>query len=381
MWLQKKQIVNDQTFKPTILIANHPRKTMITSNRKTTSSHVERLRLAKKSRIHNRFKSIADTPLQRYTLVGTVLAFAGFVLQFQALRGLNWTISLAQFIAMLVMTVLRSVIRRGLILPPTSKELLEGYELDWLSTTRMRYVAGPSKALGEPSYQYSSFEWLLKMNPGRNFALGGSFSDESLHLHRNLWHQSNAQRALMMRRRLGKLTGWDNSNEIRAAAEAVCNTIEALLEIIQKDKSGRNHHAFSDPVKRFTWSVGVTGTYDAQTDSAITLDAICEYDRSEGDKSDFFKWSVDLPSIEAAISLCLFQLARRNLTKSFGDALFTIGSLDGRTERDFFLWCPEEMLERVTVENRFDLMSRYRHAHQPDFVVGFEDSLKNMILG
>jgi len=62
--------------------------------------------------------------------VGTSLCFVGFPLQLIGLRGLHYSATMAQLTATVIMTILRSVARRGLT-PSCKVEPLErGYELD-----------------------------------------------------------------------------------------------------------------------------------------------------------------------------------------------------------------------------------------------------------
>ena len=74
------------------------------------------------------------TRLQQDTL--TVLAASvstvGFVAQFIGLRGLNWSVTIAQLVATAIMTILRAAVRRGLVLDEMQHEkICSGYELEW----------------------------------------------------------------------------------------------------------------------------------------------------------------------------------------------------------------------------------------------------------
>jgi hypothetical protein len=68
--------------------------------------------------------------LNFWVFVGTLLCTVGFPLQFIGLRGLHYTATLAQLIATIVMSIIRSWVRRGLSKQPTVINLEKGYELD-----------------------------------------------------------------------------------------------------------------------------------------------------------------------------------------------------------------------------------------------------------
>lgn len=73
--------------------------------------------------------------LEIKTVLGTIIALTGFILQFIGLRGMHWSASTAQLGAVLVMVFLKAWVRRGLATPPQALALSPGYELDWLVKT------------------------------------------------------------------------------------------------------------------------------------------------------------------------------------------------------------------------------------------------------
>jgi len=84
--------------------------------------------------VSRRAKSIVNTNRsEAFTLLGTLLSLVGVILQFQGLRGLHWVASIAQLVAVFVMTMFRAWVQRELIVRPVAKEVLDGYEMDWLA--------------------------------------------------------------------------------------------------------------------------------------------------------------------------------------------------------------------------------------------------------
>ena len=61
------------------------------------------------------------------------IGISGFVLQFEGLRLVNWTCSIAQLVATCIMPSLRAVARRGLIGKPVARMLTQGRELDFVA--------------------------------------------------------------------------------------------------------------------------------------------------------------------------------------------------------------------------------------------------------
>ncbi|RPA83161.1 hypothetical protein BJ508DRAFT_207380, partial [Ascobolus immersus RN42] len=65
------------------------------------------------------------------TVIGTLLSFSGFVLQFVGLRAMHWSASLFQLGATVLMILVRVLIRWNLTTEPASVRLMKGHELDW----------------------------------------------------------------------------------------------------------------------------------------------------------------------------------------------------------------------------------------------------------
>lgn len=75
----------------------------------------------------------------QHTIVAIAVLFSllGFVSQLLGLRGLNWSVTVAQLLATCIMTVLRALIRRNLIRSPQTQILDIGYELDWMAREKI----------------------------------------------------------------------------------------------------------------------------------------------------------------------------------------------------------------------------------------------------
>jgi hypothetical protein len=73
--------------------------------------------------------------------MATLTAVLGFVMQFVGLRALHWSATIYQLGIMLILTIIRSLVRRGLAEDPDFYPLLDGHELAWLTL----YIVGKDK--------------------------------------------------------------------------------------------------------------------------------------------------------------------------------------------------------------------------------------------
>jgi hypothetical protein len=111
VWLQRRQIVNDESFAPFAII---PQSTeiIISLARDSDNSHHPVL-----------------------VSVGISASLIGFVFQFIELRNLHWGVSVAQLVAMFLTTALRVFIRLPITRGTNCIELKPNFELEWLAQT------------------------------------------------------------------------------------------------------------------------------------------------------------------------------------------------------------------------------------------------------
>ncbi|KAK2007968.1 hypothetical protein LZ32DRAFT_665874 [Colletotrichum eremochloae] len=139
VWLQQTKIVSDQVFGSFAIYATNDQP-FITTSRRTQKVKGGRPHPATGDGKHSTSDDsnsvsatageAASLTLQVKTVLGTITALTGFILQFVGLRGLHWSASIAQLGAVLVMLGLKAWVRRGLATPPKAISLLPGYELD-----------------------------------------------------------------------------------------------------------------------------------------------------------------------------------------------------------------------------------------------------------
>jgi len=98
-----------------------------------------------------RIQDPRNVRLQNYSvLIGTVLCFVGFPLQFIGFRALHFSATLAQLVATIIMIVVRSLIRSGLSDYPQTVSLRTGYELDKVALL----ISGLSSCRPGPHFLY-----------------------------------------------------------------------------------------------------------------------------------------------------------------------------------------------------------------------------------
>ena len=209
---------------------------------------------------------------------------------------MNWSASIAQLVCIFLMTVLRALIRRGLIKKPVAAELTENHEIDWLALRIAR--ADKFEPLGDENPD-DYFSWEILTNDN-NIACVGSWGPRSSESHPESHSELDAERAqnaLDIRRRLGQLTGW--AGPASALSIAVAESIEIVLNTLFKKT---DHSAF-------TWSlkVKIGDTDDNHRKIHFTVD------KRGG------TWETDATHIEAALSLWLFHIQKIKDKSKTGD--------------------------------------------------------------
>ncbi|KAK1729114.1 uncharacterized protein BDZ83DRAFT_67527 [Colletotrichum acutatum] len=276
VWLQQTKTVSDQLFDSFAIYAKTKRSFITTSERrrneiKPPGSHSN----------HEATQETApsnETPggsLELKTTIGTAVSLSGYILQFVGLRGLHWSVSIAQLGAILLMAGVRAWVRRGLANPPESLQTRPGFELDWFATTfadilDSQWIPGDlrvSKAeLKAETWKFVRLQAHIKV-----------FEDDVPQTSSTV---STAHRIVMIRRDLAQLASWQGP----ASAEAVslARSIEATMNILFRDSKQSN----------FAWSLVAHGG------ELIYF----RLSRIEG------KWNAHADELEAALSMWLFSV-------------------------------------------------------------------------
>lgn len=124
-WVQQEQNVADRVFNSFVTSPSTPRSVVTMSRRK-----------------HGHAKVFGFSIIRIKTTVGVLVGLIGFVVQFIGLRAMNSWATLAQLIAIAIMTFLRAIVRPGFTKSFEKAKLLPGFELDWLAWKLVKKARG-----------------------------------------------------------------------------------------------------------------------------------------------------------------------------------------------------------------------------------------------
>lgn len=310
-WLQKRHVAGDQSFDSYLLMPKQKRDEILTSRRsisvKADNAHQTSMpqdgkqndgeianETPKKSMAKNgKQNGIADAYdkvvegvrehfLSVVTISGILSGIFGFVAQFEGFRLSNWSCAIAQLIAVFFMTILRAVVRRGLIEGPANEKLPDQYEMDWLALQ----LAASHEFLnnfGEPPHPNHPVPlWRITLQKPNHEVLG------------------KGHRAVKIRQRLGQLTKWPGS----ASKEAItiANAIEIVMNKLESSIPRQGH---------FKWSVNVNVGKNRGTESKKEVESVENIDFTVTWESKNEMWRADATEIEAALSLWNYHFWRQ----------------------------------------------------------------------
>ncbi|KAF5538515.1 ankyrin repeat [Fusarium mexicanum] len=293
VWLQSAQTVSDQHFRSYAVYPKSDRKLITTSQRAPRGEYLD---LADDStRKVNDEKP--DTWLTLKTVFGTTISLCGFVVQFVGLRGMHWSASIAQLVAVLIMMGLKAWVRRGLAEPPGFTELTPGFELDWFSTTLGDIRNAPWSSGSDTNLDSSSKasrKWIVgtggqapdhnplqETEPGNGHSEQGNSDFES-----NSQLPSPAHKIMKLRKKLGRLAGWQGpaSEEAVAVARAIEITMNSL---------------FQSRCSQLTWTL--YASFGSSEEQPVPVNFRLK-------RQDNRNWKADSDDIEATLSLWLYSV-------------------------------------------------------------------------
>jgi len=309
LWLQAGGNVNDQVFDSYAIFAHGSRKSVLTSRLATNpprndnkpgdaappavqtavacTPHVDAFPIPT---ANTSYPPTASNFIQTLAVTGTLISITGFVTQFTGLRGMHWSATIAQFIATLIMTVVRAWIRRGLAQRPRTDRTPQGHELDWLATRIARYSGdlwsegGVVHWLGNKSEEVprdfcSKRCWNWSLQPGTG-APPFSFHQQYL--------VSEAHQVMAVRERIGQLSNWTGT--LSSHAISVANSIEVVMNtLFPRRKNEEDEKLF--------WFVRGTARGDREGMIYLSVKR-----RENG------RWTASATEIEAVLSLWLYAI-------------------------------------------------------------------------
>ncbi|KAK4144085.1 ankyrin repeat-containing domain protein [Dichotomopilus funicola] len=299
VWLQQSGTVNDQTFESFAIFPRQPQTIITTSQRKDTHGSSPTLVLG-----------------ETIAVIGATISLCGFVAQFVGLRGMHWSSSIAQLIAVALMVGLRAWVRRNLAQLPASQRLLSGHELDWLAMTLTSGLARASWRIplnnggatqagnngdasqnnGELDRSSRPWDWkTAAVEPlGKLQALEDTNTASSDGPENPL--ATRAHRAMMLRRDLGEVSDWQGPAS--AEAIALARAIEITMDTLFGTEPGGNEN--------LTWHLS-TSSSSAGSSVAFRVERL-----RTG------HWKAFSDELEAGLSLWLYSVANLEETPENG---------------------------------------------------------------
>ncbi|KAF5008414.1 hypothetical protein FDECE_5320 [Fusarium decemcellulare] len=325
VWLQQKHTVNDQNFESWAIYNGENHRTIVSSRRavRETDTGTSSGPQTSSDQKELRQSDHARTILEIKTFWGCGLSLSGFVLQFVGLRRMHWSASIAQLISVIIMTILRAAIRRGLGKAQRSTKLLPRYELDWFAMCFGDPKTAPffnnSESTGEPT----NF-WLVSTGDDKSVCAPlrpstcppedertrivnrlGRFGNQFWNDQAEIPPDSSAQIIMTLRRKLGKLADWRGpaSTEAISLTIAIESFMNFLYCVDYRDTSKspmQRRKALNDP-QQFTWCIKIGDE---------TVKIFIKFTNGS--------WRTSADDIEAALSLWLYSVQERNQRSSGG---------------------------------------------------------------
>lgn len=134
LWLQRKHAVADQQFNTYAIFGRnkeeHEMLSRVALSRRSKPLTTRSPSFVKR---HPALQVLFTNRHQVDTTIGSLLSLIGFMLQLIALRQLHWSTSISHLGALVLMSLVRAWLRRGLIVRPHAVPIPHEHELDWLS--------------------------------------------------------------------------------------------------------------------------------------------------------------------------------------------------------------------------------------------------------
>jgi hypothetical protein len=248
VWLQRSNVVSNQNFDPVAIFARKQFSKILVSRRSRIQDQTK-TNQPDQTVPHQSVTNMYPPSVELLTILGTVTAFIGFVLQFQGFRALHWSASIAQLVATLLMTLLRMWVRRQVIVRPDVLPVPDHHILDWIGMEIAMLWEKPGikrPSINDRNDRHKPLSWEIFIHD-KNLASTGEWDvdrSECSTLHSQP-QTMIAQHVVNIRRHLGQLTNW--TGRASTLAISVADSIEAVM------------YALYDhcELTRFTWALKV----------------------------------------------------------------------------------------------------------------------------
>jgi len=288
LWLQRRHVVSDQSFDAYAIIAQGSRDYILTSHPAHTKAQLDATTSHSSIRIIGTFnqywktsefgKYLLSKRFESATVLGTLISLAGFTLQFIGLRASHWSVSITQLVSTMIMTAVRAIIRRGLIVRPHAQLLLQDHEMDWLATK----ISGNPNAFwlhfSDGIVQDISFE----DDPESRRRRWTIINDADITCIGTRNPNPNNPTVVKMRQRLGQLSKW--TGPASEPAISVATAVEIVMDTL---------FPTAEELKTFSWSL-----------KCLNGEATMTIHYTNG------QWKADATQIESILSLWIFHVRK-----------------------------------------------------------------------
>ncbi|KAH4204597.1 hypothetical protein HBI25_219440 [Parastagonospora nodorum] len=370
LWLQQSQEVNDQSFGGYTILAG-PKYHVITSSRiedmkpmrGSTDASGQRRRSRDRYGKHINADSYHTKPANRRShmdlrkweilaVCGAVTAAAGFIVQFIGLRGLTYPCSIAQLVAILLMTLVRALVRRRLGREPYHCHAIPRFELENLATRIVQCKAFREFRMGSKDQTpflndqkpEEILRWRVKTPEARGDHphLSNTLQDlkhrhasrdrhqffQRAHNLSNMEESSalfpieetSSQQLIRVRERLGDLCKWPT--EALESARSLVYSVEAFMKEFP-------------PTTRFDsleWVIETIGLPNACGIQRLDH-VVIPVQRTPHSN----RWQVDIGTVEAILSLWMASIETKTAAERLSSGNARLGKTYGRTS-DLHNW-------------------------------------------
>ena len=311
-WVQKQHTAGDNSFDPYILYTGEVTDEIRESHRAEEKDRSDQ---------DDEFLVSQDPRPYKTTTFAVSIGVVGFLAQFQGLRFLNWTCSIAQLIALGTATILRAWARRRMTKTPVAVPVNNDYILDNLTLA----IVGSGLRFPDPESLRSPGLFLAfgvtttpelrarcnsepknQRQPGSEHSTQAELEPANSSFQHPINAQlprdtneepSLAQRALNLRVRLGQLTEWTGpkSQEAVTLSNSIETTLERLSPRLPAAFGGKYAVVLRVDTYRTIPRAPATSMSDSQEEVHLHLNV-------DGDK-----WRVDDAQLEALLSLVSYS--------------------------------------------------------------------------
>ena len=285
LWLQRQHVVSDQNFDAFAVVARGKRSAIITSHPSQRNRHADEKDLGIQKSFFGYF---ANSWFEAAAVGGSFVSICGFIVQFTGLRSMHWSASVIQLGATLIMTIVRAVVRRGLVERPHAEAIHHQHEMDWLAVTM---TADPD----------AFWEQVDHVQPGESEPRGDGeqrrtwvvVTGRGISEYKGVWAQetslgNEAQNVVQVRQRLGQLRQW------KGPASEMAASVAFAIEVVMNTLFSPSRF------QTFTWKLNVRcGGSNSESVQQVRLRAR---------KSENNVWEADATWIDAVLSLWIYHV-------------------------------------------------------------------------